>query len=57
MKITQKLPRNSNITGQICSVCFHAVSNHNIEVDTKDPSYTMTKLKNCLVCNCRKCAW
>ena len=56
MKLIQKLPRHESNSGQICSVCLHAVSNHNILIDTKKPKQ-MAKLHSCLVCNCRKCAW
>lgn len=56
MKLIQKLPRHESITGQICSVCLHAVSNHNVEVDTKKLN-RIVKLHNCRICKCRKCAW
>ena len=56
MKLVQKLPRDESNSGQICSVCFHAVSNHNVEIDTKKPKQS-AKLHSCLVCKSRKCAW
>lgn len=57
MKIKQKMRRHESNAGQICSVCFHAVSNHYVMIDTKDKPYTQTKLHSCTVCKCRRCDW
>lgn len=56
-KLIQKMKRYESNAGQICSVCFHAVSNHNIEVDTKKPSYSMAKLHSCNTCGSKRCNW
>jgi len=55
MKILQKLPRHESNSGQICSICYHAVSNHEVMIDTEYEQDV--KLDHCLVCNCRKCEW
>lgn len=54
--LIQKLPRHESNSGQVCSVCFHAVSNHNVSVDTRK-SKQMAKLHSCNVCKSRKCKW
>lgn len=56
MKLVQKLPRHKSNSGQICSTCLHAVSNHNIEIETSNPIIP-AKLHSCNKCKSRKCAW
>ena len=56
MKLIQKLPRHESISGQICSECNCAISNHNVEVDTKKPN-SMIKLHSCRICKSKDCAW
>ena len=52
-KITQKIKRSSEISGQICSECLHAISNHTITFDTKDKKYSKMR---CTKCKYRKCS-
>ena len=56
MKLIQKLPRHEGNSGQVCSECLHAVSNHNVRIDTKDPKADV-ELHSCNVCNSKKCKW
>lgn len=56
MILKQKLPRHESNSGQICSGCNHAVSNHFITIDTRKPKQ-MAKLHSCTKCKSRKCAW
>ena len=57
MKFKQRVGRHESNSGQICSVCFHAVSNHYVMIDTKSKSNKSLKLHSCTKCKCRKCAW
>lgn len=56
MKLVQKFCRHESNSGQICSKCEHAVSNHNIEIDTQKPKQ-MAKLHSCNTCNSKDCDW
>ena len=55
-KLLQKLPRHESNSGQICSGCEHAVSNHFVLVDMEKPKQ-IPKLHSCIKCNSKVCSW
>ena len=55
-KLIQKMKRHESNSGQICSECGCAVSNHNIEIETTNP-FIPTKLHSCNTCKSKRCAW
>lgn len=55
-KLIQKMKRNSVYDGEICANCLHAVSSHNIEIETRSP-LRLARLHSCNTCGSKKCDW